>query len=274
MTGDLRSVSSQTDPMSTYLESIRDISQLLEGLDQSQWNLPTPCPGWTVADIVAHLIDLDAMALGAPKPDHEPDWASLPHVKGPSNQFTERGVDYRRGTPPQELLKQLNDTANALMEFLTNNSPNIKVPWVKDEMPIELFLSMRTFDAWTHEQDIRTAINAPGNLGTNPARTAAQRMIATIPLIWGKKVGAPIGSTLTLTVAGPEIEGSVHIEVGPDGRAGFVDAPGAGAATITMSWPDFVNAFTGRVEMTKSLAAAELSGDLAAEFVTKLPSTP
>jgi hypothetical protein len=171
-------------------------------------------------------------------------------------------------------LKQLNDTANALMEFLTNNSPNIKVPWVKDEMPIELFLSMRTFDAWTHEQDIRTAINAPGNLGTNPARTAAQRMIATIPLIWGKKVGAPIGSTLTLTVAGPEIEGSVHIEVGPDGRAGFVDAPGAGAATITMSWPDFVNAFTGRVEMTKSLAAAELSGDLAAEFVTKLPSTP
>ena len=274
MTGDLRNISSQTDPRSTYLESIRDISQLLEGLDQSQWDLPTPCPGWTVADIVAHLIDLDAMALGAPKPDHEPDWASLPHVKGSFSQFTERGVDYRRGTPPQELLKQLNDTANALMEFLTNNSPIIKVPWVKDEMPIELFLSMRTFDAWTHEQDIRMTVNTPGNLGTNPARTTFQRIINSIPLIWGKKVGAPIGSALTLTVTGPEIEGSVHIEVGPDGRAGFVDAPGAGAATITMSWPDLLYAFSGRVPVADSLAAADTSGDLAEEFISQLPSTP
>lgn len=274
MTSDLRSISSLADSITTYQESIRDISQLLEGLDQSQWDLLTPCPGWTVADIVAHLIDLDAMAMGAPKPDHAPDWNSLPHVKGPANQFTELGVDYRRGTPPAELLQQLNDTANALVEFLNSNSPTIKVPWVKDEIPLDLFLSMRAFDTWTHEQDIRATTSSPGNLGTNPARATAQRMIAAIPLIWGKKVGAPPGSALTLTLTGPEVEGSVHILVDPDGRAGFVDSEVHGATTVTMSWPDFFNAFSGRVPASESLAAAVIDGDLAEEFISQLPSTP
>ncbi len=274
MTSDLRSISSLADPMATYQESIRDISQLLEGLDRSQWDLLTPCPGWTVADIVAHLIDLDAMAMGEPKPDHSPDWDSLPHVKSPSNQFTELGVDYRRGTPPAVLLQQLNDTAGALMEFLSSNSPTIKVPWVKDEIPLDRFLSMRTFDAWTHEQDIRATVKLPGNLGTNPARTTAQRMIAATPLIWGKKVGAPVGSALTLTLTGPEVEGSVHIVVDSDGRASFIDSQVNGATTISMSWPDFLNAFTGRVPASESLAAAVMNGDLAAEFISQLPSTP
>lgn len=139
---------------------------------------------------------------------------------------------------------------------------------------MDQFLSMRTFDIWTHEQDIRTAIDAPGNLGTNPARTAAKRIITTIPLIWGKKVGAPVGSALTVTLTGPDIAGSAHILVGPDGRAGFVDAPVPNATTVTMSWPDFFNAFSGRVPASESLAAAELSGDLAGEFIKKLPSTP
>lgn len=274
MTEDLRSIGSQVDPITTYLEAIRDLSQVLESLNESQWALPTPCPGWTVADITAHVIDLDAMAMGAPKPDHEPDWASLPHVKGSSNQFTELGVDYRRGTPPAELFEELNQTGAALADFLAHNSPTIKVPWVKEEIPMDQFLSMRTFDIWTHEQDIRTAIDAPGNLGTNPARTAAKRIITTIPLIWGKKVGAPVGSALTVTLTGPDIAGSAHILVGPDGRAGFVDAPVPNATTVTMSWPDFFNAFSGRVPASESLAAAELSGDLAGEFIKKLPSTP
>jgi hypothetical protein len=87
-------------------------------------------------------------------------------------------------------------------------------------------------------------------------------------------VGALAGSALTLTVTGPEIEGSVHIEVGPDGRAGFVDAPGAGAATITMSWPDLLHAFSGRVPVADSLAAADTSGNLTEEFISQLSSTP
>ncbi len=274
MTSDLRSINSLANPVATYQESIRDISQLLEGLDESQWDLLTPCPGWTVADIVAHLIDLDAMAMGAPKPEHMPDWDSLPHVKGPANQFTELGVDYRRGTPPDVLLQQLNDTSSALVEFLQSNSPTIKVPWVKDEIPLDLFLSMRTFDAWAHEQDIRATINSPGNLGTNPARTTAQRMIAATPLIWGKKVGAPAGSALTVTLTGPDIEGSVHILVDPDGRAAFVDSEVTGATRITMSWPDFLNAYSGRVPASETLAAAVIDGELAEEFISQLPSTP
>lgn len=274
MTVDLRTIASRANPSATYAESIREICTVLETLSTAQWDLPTPCPGWTIADIVAHVIDLDAMTLGAPKPDHQPDWEALPHVQGASNQFTELGVDYRRGTPPEQLLKELQDTATALVEFLANNSSTIKVPWVKNEISTDRFFSMRTFDTWTHEQDIRTAINAPGNLGTNSARAAAQRMISSTPMIWGKKVGAPAGSALTLTLSGPEIEGSAHILMNSEGVAEFVDSPVVGAYSVTMSWPGFTNAFTGRVPVSQSLATANMSGDLAVEFVSQLPSTP
>jgi len=112
---------SSLDPMKTYIEAVLEFYSTLNSLDAEQWNLPTPCPGWSVADIVAHTVDLDSMAAGEPAPAHEPDWDSLPHVKGPSNQFTERGVDYRRGTPPAALLEQMLTAANNLSDFLNTN---------------------------------------------------------------------------------------------------------------------------------------------------------
>ena len=78
-----------------------------------------------MADLVAHTIDIDSMAVGEPAPDHEPNWDQLPHVKGPSNQFTERGVDFRRGTPPAALLEQMLSAANNLSDFLLTQSPTI-----------------------------------------------------------------------------------------------------------------------------------------------------
>ena len=274
MNSDLREITSDQDPLTTYQESIRDIHTLLTTLDEGQWSLPTPCPGWSISDIAAHLIDLDAMAMGAPPINHEPDWASLPHVKNTSNQFTERGVDYRRGTPPAELLAQLQETSSALVEFLADNSPSISVPWAKDQLPRDLFLIMRTFDVWAHEQDIRATVGAPGNWGTNPARSTAQRMISSIPLLWAKKVGAPAGSALTLTLTGPDIEGSVHVITAESGKAIFTDDPHDGASTVTMSWPDFFNAFGGRVPATESIAAATFAGEYGESLIRNLPSTP
>jgi len=82
---------SSLDPMKTYLEAVLDFYATLNSLTAEQWALPTPCPGWSVADIVAHTIDLDSMAVGELTPVHEPAWDQLPHVKTPSHQFTERG---------------------------------------------------------------------------------------------------------------------------------------------------------------------------------------
>lgn len=251
-----------------------DIISVLQNLEPEQWALATPCPGWSIADIAAHLIDLDSMAMGAPKVEHEPDWNSLPHVTSPSHQFTERGVDYRRGTPPAELLYQLMANIHALTNYIANNSVAIKVPWAKEELSTELFLTMRAFDVWVHELDIRAAISQPGNFGSNAARSSAQRMFSSLPLIWGKRAGAPIGSSLQLSITGADISGVTNIVVGPDGKAVVVDSLTSPDNTVTLPWPDFADAYAGRVpvEMTKS--RANMEGELAESFISSLASTP
>ena len=271
---DLRETKSALDPMKTYLEAVLDFYTTLEPLTADQWSLPTPCPGWSVADLVAHTIDIDSMAVGEPAPDHEPNWDQLPHVKGPSNQFTERGVDFRRGSPPATLLEQMLSAANNLSDFLLTQSPTINLPWVKGEVAKEQFLSMRAFDIWAHDQDVRIAIGAPQNLMSNPGKDAAQRMFETLPFIWGKKMGVPPGESLHLVFTGPDINGTLSIETGPQDKAAFVSEPTGEITHIELSWADFVNGYCGRVDPDVTATRMTGSGPRAREFINALASTP
>ena len=45
---------------------------LCTDLSEAQWKTATGCPGWTVQDNIAHLIDYESRALGRPAPDHQP----------------------------------------------------------------------------------------------------------------------------------------------------------------------------------------------------------
>jgi uncharacterized protein (TIGR03083 family) len=74
-------------------------------LADSEWELPTGCPGWTVKDHVSHLVDYEARALGGPGPRHEP--GPLPHVKNELGMANEIGVDARRPVPGAEVLVDL-----------------------------------------------------------------------------------------------------------------------------------------------------------------------
>jgi uncharacterized protein (TIGR03083 family) len=271
---DLLQTKSSLDPMKTYLEAVLDFYATLEPLTAEQWSLPTPCPGWSVADLVAHTIDLDSMAVGELAPDHEPQWDQLPHVKGPSNQFTERGVDYRRGTPPAALLQQMLSAANNLSDFLSTRSPTLSMPWVKGERTKEQFLAMRAFDIWAHDQDVRIAIGAPPNLMSNPGKDAAQLMLGTLPFIWGKKMGIPADESLKLVFTGPDIDGTLYLATGPEGKAAFVSEPTGEITYIEIPWADFVNRYCGRVDPDVTANRVTGSGPRVQEFLNALASTP
>ena len=271
---DLLETKSSLNPTKTYLEAILAFYSTLNSLTTEQWLLPTPCPGWTVADVVAHTIDLDSMAVGNPPSAHEPNWDELPHAKAPFQQFTERGVDYRRGTPPAVLLQQMLVAANNLTDFLSTESPTLTVPWVDGEVSKDQFLGMRTFDIWTHDLDVRIAVGLSADFTSNPAKNAAGRMLKALPFIWGKKVGAPQGESLKIDFTGPDFAGTVCIATDSDGKAAFTAEATGDVTHIEISWSDFVNAFCGRVAPEVTSARIVGSGPRVQEFVVLLPSTP
>ena len=268
---------SSLDTMKTYIEAILDFYATLNSLTAEQWSLPTPCPGWTVADIVAHTIDLDSLAAGNPPPAHEPNWDELPHAKDPFQQFTELGVDYRRGTPPAVLLQQMLTFANNLTDFLgteSSTSPTLTVPWVDGEISQKQFLGMRTFDIWIHDLDVRIAVGLPGEFTSNPAKNAARRMLKALPFIWGKKIGAPYGESLQIDFTGADFGGTVCVATDTDGKAAFAAEATGEVTHIEMSWADFVNGFCGRVDPEVTRARIVGSGPRVQDFANSLPTTP
>ena len=66
------------------------VDELCAELTEAQWKTPTGCPGWTVQDQVAHLVDYEAVALGRPRPDHQV--GDLSHTKNEMGAANEVGL--------------------------------------------------------------------------------------------------------------------------------------------------------------------------------------
>lgn len=249
---------------------------LCAGLVDEQWHAPTPCPGWDVADVVAHMGDVDGFLTGQPRPDRQPDWDRLPHVRNDVGRFTETGVDARRGAPPEQLLAELRELAAARRAQLDALPVDAEVlsPFGRPTT-LERLIRMRTFDLWAHEQDIRAALGLDGGWDTDGAVVSYQQMTRALLALW-PQVGAPERAVVHLRVTGPGISGDTWVVGGADGRSAFcrpVDDP---TVEVTMSWPDYAMLSCGRIALESARERITVRGDvdLAERLLAELVITP
>jgi uncharacterized protein (TIGR03083 family) len=247
-----------TDPIDVWRAAMVDFR---DAAARAQWRDPSVLPGWTVADVVAHVISIERAQLGRQDPPHEPDWAALPHARDGFGRITEVPVDVRRSRPREEVLAEFDETMAdrevVLRELRANNSGPVMNPLGR-MMPLDEVIAMRVFDTWVHEQDIRVAVGDPGHLGTAPAHMAAARMRQALGFVWAKKVDAPVGATLEVSVTGPGVEFTdtvIRTEDGKGRPTGRVEVP---TVALAMSFPGFVALTCGR-----GPAEVDVTGDQA-----------
>ncbi len=276
--------SAATDPtvpelIDIWEEALRSVIAVCEPLTDAQWRAQSPCPGWSVADVVAHTVDIEQVLAGSPRPDHVPDWDAASHVTGDFNRFTEVGVDYRRSQPKDAVLAELADTMavrRAQLDAVPEGVPVVGP--LGNETSLERLLRVRTFDVWVHEQDIRAAVGADGDWDTKPALIAFQQMTRAVPVIWARDVKAPAGSVVSIRVTGPGITGEVHARVDEDGHGHAVEPVGDPDVALTASWPDFMALAAGRVDPSDDAVRArlEISGApaLSDALLDELAMTP
>jgi len=251
--------------------AMQDIDALCEPLTDEQWTAQTPCPGWIVADIVAHAIDIESFIGGEPKPDHTPDWETLPHAVGPLSQFIETGIDYRRGRSKSELLAELRSRLAIRRTQLDALPVDAEVMGLSGNLTaLSRVVRTRTFDLWAHEQDIRTAIDQDGDWSSPPAVIAFQQMAGALPFVWGKGVSAPEGATVQVSVSG-ELEAELFAVMGADGKA-------VASAPIDDPTVHLMRLSCGRVDIRDHafLERVTLTGDeaLGALLLEELTITP
>lgn len=264
--------------VSAWLSAIEPFAELAERMSSAQWSAASILPGWTNADIVAHVVGIERDLLGEPLPAVDPDWDALPHADDLFSRYTELAVAARRDMSQPEVCAELRKTIAARREALVKE-PGALGEVVRGpggwELPRGVVMRMRCFDIWVHDQDIRAGIREPGDLGTDAAWVAAERMLAGLGRTWARDVAAPAGVRGRVNVIGPGVKFAVVIATDAAGRG--VTSPDDGqpkAVDLTMSWPTFAALSCGR--STANPAEVTLQGDeaLGARLISHLNVAP
>ncbi|MFD7572967.1 maleylpyruvate isomerase family mycothiol-dependent enzyme [Streptomyces sp. NPDC059810] len=185
----------------------------LTRLDDAQWRRPSLCDGWTVHDVLAHLVDnARATRLGF--------LTDLVRARFDFDRQNTRGVERARGTTPQETLERFRREASR-----TSAPP---AP-----------LDSRLVEEIVHGEDIRRPL---GLARAYPPRAVdrALRLQARTPVSFGgaKETLSRVRITATdadLTIGtGPEAEGpALSLLLAVTGRtAVLTDLRGPGVAAL------------------------------------------
>ncbi|MCX5082917.1 maleylpyruvate isomerase family mycothiol-dependent enzyme [Streptomyces sp. NPDC056121] len=261
-----------------WTHSIEAISELVTPLVEGEWNRATPCPGWSVRDIVSHVIGLDCEMLGDPRPIHTLP-RDLYHVQNEHQRYMEMQVDVRRHHTAPEMTSELEYTIIRRSRQLRNESREpgamVRGPLGTEET-LEFAMRKRAFDVWVHEQDLRAAVGRPGNLDSPGAYVTRDMLLAVLPKVVAKDASAPANSAVVFDVHGP-VEFLRTVRVDADGRGTIDGAPSLGpAATLSLDWETYVKLACGRVtpDAVSDRVKTEGDLDLAQAILNSLSTTP
>ncbi|MCX5043639.1 maleylpyruvate isomerase family mycothiol-dependent enzyme [Aldersonia sp. NBC_00410] len=248
---------------------------IVSGLDAHGWRTPTPLPGWTVQDVVSHIIGTESMLLGIDPPKAELD-APVAHVRNEIGGFNELWVEGLRDRSGEQMLAQFRDVTGQRRRILTELTAE---QWAAPSWsPIGQtsygrFMRIRLFDCWMHELDIRDGLRRSGEEGDQRAELAFPEIEASIGFIVGKLGKAPDGARVTLELTGPLAQ-TIHVAV--DGRAKRVrELDGPATTTLTLDSRLFVRLVGGRTTFDEHRDEIGLDGDaeLAEQLARRLAFT-
>lgn len=191
-------------PVAALAEEHADLDQLLGTLTEADWQRPTRCPGWTVADVVLHLSQTDEMAIAS--------------LEGRIAGFMARAsgatsvddgaailVERERGSSPEQLLARWRAASGRVDEMLAEQDPHRRVTCVEGELSVRTLATTRLAEAWIHGGDVAEAVGAVRKPDGSRLQHVARLAWRTLPYAFareGKQLSGPVGFDLT----GPEGE--------------------------------------------------------------------
>jgi len=232
------------------------IDRLVRPLPPEAYDAATPCPGWSVRDVLSHLLGFELMLHGAPVPQFEGPWPE--YVKNPIGELNEAFVVAHRNEPGIEVLDEFHDaTVRSLVALRALDDTGWeKVGWSPEgERPYHRFQETRVLDSWIHLQDIRDALLQPEDDHGPGEEIVVNRFEAALPFVVGQKMKAPEGTVVQVNLSG-RLARTVMLEV-HDGRAVPVNSSSQ-PATLEITTPVaiFWRRAAGRISAQAFLGAS------------------
>ncbi|WP_323847463.1 maleylpyruvate isomerase family mycothiol-dependent enzyme [Allosaccharopolyspora coralli] len=200
------------DTMALAAQERAELADFLAGLTPQQWRTPSLCTGWTVHDVVAHVVSYE---------EHG------------------RGEVFRRLVRARLRPGQLNDVGKA--EYATLESAEL-VEFLRAHlrprgMTASLGGGVGLVDALIHHQDIRRPLGMPRTIPSERLLPALRIAITAPPLrgFWNARGVRLVATDLEWTRgSGPEAHGEAEaLLMALAGRAGVArELTGPGASTL------------------------------------------
>lgn len=244
------------------LDKMQDVWHAIDGfcsgLTEQEWKTPTDCPAWSVQDQLSHLTGSESRLLGRPAPEHTP--ADLSHVKNESGARNEVAVDWRRAWPGAEVLAEFRQVVAERLRLLRAMSEADFAAQTRTPIgpgTVRTLLDIRIFDAWIHLQDMRRALQRPGDMIGQVAEHAVGRCAMAMPYVVGRKVQAADGITVVFEVTGAA---GRTLVIGVEKKRAHVLAtlPPSPTVRLSMDAETFTCLSCGRWEAKRTLAAGKV----------------
>ena len=147
---------------------LQELLDVLGKLKPQEWDLPTPCPGWSVHDVVAHILggELGQLSMGR---DGYRSWLidadSWDQLVEGLNDLNEKWAVAMRRLSPQLLMELMESAGGQVNEHFRSLDPNSSGPPVDwagaDPAPIWMHIAREYTERWHHQQQIRETVGKP-----------------------------------------------------------------------------------------------------------------
>jgi len=149
----------------------RHLMELLRGLRDEDWSLPTMAPHWTVRDVAAHILDGQVRRLSFQRDQHPmtPPDGTVTGYRDLVKFLNELNADWTRAArrmSPQVLMQFLGITGPDVAELFRSLDPHgpafFPVSWANESKSENWFDIGREYtEGWHHQAQIRDAVGAP-----------------------------------------------------------------------------------------------------------------
>jgi uncharacterized protein (TIGR03084 family) len=178
------------------------LDALLDPLDDTDWQRPTRCDGWNVADVVLHLSQTDELAVASVQGRFSEGIDVLAgglDRQGNVDDGAAAMVASERGLPNAAVLERWRSGAATLCELLVASDSHRRVTWVSGQLSVHTLTATRLAECWIHTGDVAEA------LGTVQEPTESLEHIArlawrTLPYAFardGRELSGPVAFELS-----------------------------------------------------------------------------
>ena len=193
------------------------LDAIVAGLTDEQWGLPTPSPGWSVADQIGHLTYFDGAAATAIA-DPEAFRASVNQLMAADDRDA---LTLHRHLSSPELLAAWRANRRRLADVAIGLGDDMRVAWYGPSMGAKSFLTARLMECWAHGQDVADALGVE-RAATDRLRHVARLGVLTRGWSYVNRGLEPPAGDVRVELTGPS--GALW-RFGSDDAAGVVTGP-------------------------------------------------